>query len=297
MNSSMLRVLAILGLAVCLAVYPAKAQEAADAASPEIWTPPDWVKATMDVAYGDGAAHRLDVYTPLRGAEGKRPGVLLIHGGGWRSGSRRSVAKVHALPFLEKGFVVAAIDYRLSDEAKAPAAVSDTLQALDWFHRNAKLLQVDRDRIITAGYSAGAHLALLAGMVDKKAKLGPTSDVAAIINCYGAADLSEQLTRPEAEGARAWLPAGTGGVEMSRVVSPINYVRKGLPPVKSIHGTEDPTVPYEQSVRLTRSLRRVGVTAELLSIPGAKHGFEEAVWHNEVYPQVFEFLTRQKVLR
>lgn len=259
---------------------------------------PDWVNAETEVAYGPGAQQRLDVYSPTSGNAGKRPAVLLIHGGGWSQGSRKDVMRVYGIPYLRKGFVVASIDYRLSSTEKAPAAVEDVLAALDWLHSNSKRLNVDSKRIVTAGDSAGAHLALMAGMVNKKAKLGPVRNVAAIINIFGPSDLGELLTGPNKLAVvEEWIPVGAAQREMARSMSPIIYARKGLPPVKSVHGTADPIVPYEQSVRLTRTLREFGVDAELISVPGGEHGFDDAVWNKEIYPQIFEFLERQGVLK
>lgn len=262
------------------------------------FTLPDWVSAETDLSYGSEAEQKLDVYTPKRPAEGKRPGLLLIHGGGWKQGSRKSVVRVYAMPFLEKGFVVASVDYRLSGVAKAPAAVTDVLLALEWFHKNAKRLNVDDGRIVVAGDSAGGHLALMAAMVTKGAKLGPVNDVAAVVNIYGPSDVGELLSGPHRQDvAEEWVPAGPQQREIARAVSPIVYVRKGLPPVKSIHGTADPLVPYAQSVRLTKELRARGVNAELIGIPGGKHGFDDRTWNTEIYPQVFDFLARVGVLR
>lgn len=298
-NLSMLRVLGIrlLPLLLCgfwaLALCPLWAQ-----VGDTPFELPDWVSAETDIAYGTEAEQKLDVYMPKAAASGKRPGVLLIHGGGYRQGSRKNVLRVYAIPYLRKGFVVASIDYRLTQTAKAPAAVSDTLAALDWFHSNAKRLNVDNSRIITTGDSAGGHLALMAGMVTKQAKLGPVRSVAAIINVFGVADMGELLTGPnKLDVILNWIPDGAAQREMARAMSPIVYVRKGLPPVKSVHGTEDPLVPYEQSVRLTRLLREKGVTAELISVPGGKHGFDDKTWNEDIYPQIFEFLERQRVLR
>lgn len=262
------------------------------------FTLPDWVALEADLAYGAEPDQKLDVYTPKRPTQGKRPGMLLIHGGGWKQGSRKSVVRVYAMPYLEQGFVVASIDYRLSGVAKAPAAVTDALLALEWFHKNAARLGVDRKRIIASGDSAGGHLALLTAMVNKSAKLGPVNDVAAVVNVYGPSDVGELLSGPHRlDVAEEWIPSGPQQRETARAVSPVTYLRKGLPPVKTIHGTADPLVPYEQSVRLTKELRARGVTAELISVPGGKHGFEDRVWNDDIYPQVFDFLKRVGVLR
>lgn len=290
----MLRASGILLLIVFLAV-PVRSM-AQTGANP--FTLPDWVSVEADLPYGPEADQKLDVYTPKRAAEGKRPGLLLIHGGGWKQGSRKSVIRVYAMPFLEQGFVVASVDYRLAAVAKAPAAVTDVLSALEWFHKNAKRLNVDDDRIVVAGDSAGGHLALMAAMVTKGAKLGPVNDVAAVINIYGPSDIGELLSGPHRlDVAEEWVPAGTLQRETARAVSPIVYVRKGLPPVKTVHGTADPLVPYSQSVRLTKELRAKGVVAELISIPGGKHGFDDQTWNKEIYPQVFDFLKRARVMR
>jgi acetyl esterase/lipase len=284
----MLRALGILLVCVCALLAqnndPAK-------------TLPDWVTFEPDLSYGDASEQKVDVYIPKQSVSGKRPAVLLIHGGRWTGGSRKSMYPRHVMPYLEKGFVVVSLGYRLSGVAKAPAAVSDALLALDWLHNNSRRFSIDSNRIITAGSSAGGHLALMVGMVNKQAKLGPTRNVAAIINICGPVDLADLNTEAGAGAVNAWLPEGQERAEVARLVSPINYARKGLPPVKSVHGTEDPQVPYDHSVRLTRALRNHGVTAELLSVPGGGHDFESAVWKTKVYPQIFEFLERQRVLR
>ncbi len=262
------------------------------------FTLPDWVSVEPDLSYGEAPEQKVDVYKPTQGAEGKRPGLLVIHGGGWKDGSRKSTVRVYAIPFLREGFVVASIDYRLSGVAKAPAAVSDALEALKWFKSEAKRWNVDADRVVVMGGSAGGHLALMAAFATKSAKLGPTSDVAAVVNVFGPSDLGELLSGPHRQQvAEEWIPEGPQRREIARAVSPIIYARKGLPPVKSVHGTDDPVVPYAQTVKLTRELRAKGVDAELISIPGGKHGFDDRTWNDVIYPQVFEFLRRVGVLR
>ncbi len=262
------------------------------------FTLPDWVSVDADLSYGTAAENKVDVYTPKRPVEGKHPAVLLIHGGGWKGGSRKSVVRVYAMPFLREGFVVASMDYRMSGVAKAPAAVSDALLALDWFRENAKRFNVDSDRIVVAGDSAGGHMALMTGMVTKSAKLGPVNDVAAILNLYGPSDIGELLSgEHRLEVAEEWIPDGPQRREIARAVSPIVYVRKGLPPVNSVHGTADPLVPFEQTVRLTKELRAKGVNAEIVSIAGGKHGFDDRTWNEDVYPAVFQFLKRVGVMR
>src|SRR5918996_3710546 len=115
-------------------------------------------RVVRDITYltaGDFAG-TLDVYTPR--AAGPHPTVLHIHGGGWIEGSRAETT-LRTLPYLDMGFAVVNISYRLGPVAAAPAAVEDCLCALRWIIRNAKSYGFDTSRIITAGYSAGGHLA------------------------------------------------------------------------------------------------------------------------------------------
>lgn len=259
---------------------------------------PDGISVEADEPYGELPSQKIDVYLPAHPGEGKRPGLLFFHGGAWKMGSRKSRSgfRVYLLPFLSQGFVVATADYRLSAEAKAPAAVSDALEALRWFKNEAKRLNVDPNRVVVMGESAGGQLALMAAFANKSAKLGPVSSVAAVVNAYGPSDVGELLSGPHlVPVAVEWIPDGPDQRTIARRVSPVMNVRKGLPPVKSIHGTRDPIVPYAQSVRLTRELRGKGVNAELVSIDGGGHGFDEKTWSEVIYPQVFEFLRRLRV--
>lgn len=258
---------------------------------------PDWAEAELDVAYDRYPETRLDILRPKEAAAAKRPGVLVIHGGGWVRGNREGMYKNFCLPYLEKGFVVANVAYRLAGVATAPAAVTDVLNAAQWFRRNAKRYRVDADRIVVTGASAGGHLALMVGLAPKAAGLGPPAKVAAVVNFYGITDVADQLAGPNMrEYAVQWVPEQEGRMELARRVSPMTWVRRGTPPVLTIHGDEDPTVPYEHGVRLTRALREAGSDAELLSIRGGKHGgFSEAEMAR-IYREIFRFLEVRGIL-
>lgn len=259
---------------------------------------PDWVQREPDIAYDRYPETVLDILIPKTAPPKNRPGALVIHGGGWVGGSREGMIRNFCLPYLEKGFVVANVEYRLAKAATAPAAVTDVLQAANWFRRNARRYQVDTNRIIVTGGSAGGHLALMVGLTPKSAGLGPPAKVAAVINFYGITDVADQLSGPnQRDYAVAWLPEQEGRLELARRVSPITYVRKNVPPILTIHGDSDPTVPYEHGLRLTRALRDAGADAELISIRGGKHGGfsqEQMAW---IYHEIFRFLQARGILR
>ena len=259
---------------------------------------PDGVTLEANLAYDQYPETKLDVIKPKGwSANGKHPGVLVIHGGGWTGGSKESMVERWVLPYVNKGFVAVNVEYRLAKAKTAPAAVEDSLKAAEWFHANAKRLGVDSRRIVVTGGSAGGHLSLMVGMTPKSAKLGQPSRIAAVINFYGITDVGDQLSgtnmRPYAV---TWVPEQPGRTELAERVSPITYVRKGVPPILTIHGDQDPTVPYEHGAKLTKALNDVGADVEMITVPGGKHGQPQEQF-DAMYPQIFAFLTKRGILK
>ena len=255
-----------------------------------------------DVVYRtvDGKDQHLNLYLPdiFLGEEpwwendkkGRKPTLLHIHGGGWVEGSKDQIL-INLLPYMFRDWVVISINYRLAKDAKAPAAVDDCLAALEWVYANADKYDIDTDRIVVSGGSAGGHLSLLTGMLREgdqlcggKLKVGNTRKVAAIVNWYGATDFTINPHPLE------WFGEDIDLEEYVRSLSPINYVREGGAPVLTIHGSEDYTVPVNQAVKLHKKLRVVGVQEKLLLIEGKKHGdfsYEELT---QIYQKIWKFL-------
>ena len=252
---------------------------------------------TKVIEYKDGDVTLKGMLAWDDAVSGKRPGVLVIHGGGWVGGTKERMVERYCLPYLEKGLVVANVEYRLAKAAPAPAAVTDVLNAAAWFRKNAKKYKVDRKRIVVTGGSAGGHLALMVAMTSKGARLGPTGRVAAVVNVYGITDLADQLHGPNMRKyAVTWLPEQSGRMDLALRLSPMTYVRRDLPPILTIHGDADQTVPYEHGSNLTKALRDVGVDAQMISVPNGKHGFTKEQWAG-LLPQIFTFLQRRRILR
>ena len=232
------------------------------------------------------------------------PTMVYIHGGGWTGGTKES-RNVALLPYLDMGMNVVNVEYRLARVAQAPAAVEDCRCALRWVIQNAKQYGIDVNRIVVSGESAGGHLALTTGMLPASAGLdrqcpGPDNlKVAAIVNWYGISDVNELLDGPNMKTyAVARLGSATDREQIAKRVSPLSYVRAGLPPIFTIHGDADPTVPYTQSVRLHKALSDAGVANELMTIPGGKHGFDccNLAQRTNAYTKIREFLTKHHVL-
>lgn len=260
---------------------------------------PAGIEVEENITYcrNGGAEQKLDAYwrKEARGV----PIVLYIHGGGWRGGS-----KSRRSPFaryLEKGYTVLSISYRLAKQAKAPAAVEDCRCALRWVGDHGKKFRGDPKKIIVAGNSAGGHLSLLTGMARPEDGFdgpGPPPKVrppAAIINFYGITDVGDLLGAHQRGWAVEWVPEGAERMDLARRVSPLTYVRRGLPPILIIHGDQDATVPYDHGVRLDRALREVGGDSELVAVSGGGHGNFSPEQNTMVWGKIFAFLEKRNL--
>ena len=257
---------------------------------------PDSVIVESNIPYDQYKETVLDILQPKEQSKEKRPGVIIIHGGGWVNGTKEQRVEYAALKYVAHGFVVANVEYRLARTATAPAAVSDVLKAAQWFYKHAGKYHVDPRRIVVTGDSAGGHLALMVAMTPRSAKLGPPAKIAAVVNFYGITDVADQLEGPHMQKyAVTWVPEQEGRRELAKRVSPITYVRKDLPPILTLHGDADKTVPYEHGADLTRALKNAGADAQLITVSGAGHGFPQATLDDQ-FEHIFAFLKEKRVL-
>jgi acetyl esterase/lipase len=259
-----------------------------------------------NVTYAIGTNYecKLDAYV-RRNATKPVPTLVYIHGGGW-VGGLKDAATFHLLPWIEMGFSVVNVEYRMARNALAPAAVEDCRLALRWVYKNAKTYNFDTDRIIVTGGSAGGHLALMTGLLDSTAgfdtprewdQVNPVMHVAAIVNLFGITDVKDLLAGPHRQNyAVSWLGSLPNREELAVQVSPLTYVRPSSPPVLTIHGDNDPLVPYEHAVRLHKALDKAGVANKLVTIPGGSHGGFSTEDMKKFYGTVREFLGAKGLL-
>ena len=245
---------------------------------------------------------KLDIYTP-QGVAAPVPTLIYIHGGGWVGGNKEG-AILNILPYLEMGWAVVNVQYRLARISLAPAAVEDCRCALRWVIRNAKEYNFDVNKLVVSGHSAGGHLSLTTGMLPASAGLDRecygTEDlkVAAIINWFGITDVNDLLEGPNLKSyAVQWLSSLPNREDVAKRVSPIHYVRAGLPPILTIHGDADPTVPYAHGVKLHEALTKAGVPNQLLTIPGGKHGGFTKQESLKIFAAIQEFLKKQGITK
>lgn len=288
--------LAVLGLFP--GVLPLAAQQADPVAE---WASLAGIEYRVDpnIVYkvANGYEAKLDVYFP-RNAGAPRPTVIYIHGGGWTGGTKES-SIFNLLPYLEMGFNAVNVEYRLARNSLAPAAVEDCRCALRWIMRNAQRYQIDTSKLVVTGHSAGGHLSLMTGILDPAAGLDnecPGSEelkVAAVVNFYGITDVADLLQGPhQQQYAVTWLGGMTDRQAIAKRASPLTYVRKGLPPILTIHGDADTTVPYVHATRLHKALDGAGITNELLTIPGGGHGGFNAEQTVKVQRTITSFLKK-----
>jgi acetyl esterase/lipase len=209
-----------------------------------------------NIRYGTFPENVLDIVQSPAPALKNRPGVIVIHG----AGDKSSVMDKFCVPLAQHDFVVANVEYRSSEPAPAP--IRDIMAAAQWFHSHAARFKVDPSQILELGDGSGGTLALMLAMTPASTDLGPGTRIVAVINFYGAASTAT--------------------------------VRRGLPPILTIHGDADPVVPYSQSVQLTKTLKESGDDAELITVAGGKDGFDAAEM-NRIWPQIFKWLKKRRI--
>ena len=231
---------------------------------------------------------RLDFYAPTTTTTKPAPTIIWIHGGAWRAGSKDDVP---VLQWLDHGFAIASVDYRLSPEAKFPAQVHDIKAAIRFLRRQASELNLDADRFVIAGSSAGGHLAALvgvsAGVDELEGSIGDSisesSNVQAIVSFYGASNLQTILSQSTEQGRSVRVPALQlllGGQpdevsELAKLASPVTHVDADDPPLWLIHGDADPQMPPQQSSELRSTYEKSSVPVKLDVVAGGKHGGDE----------------------
>jgi acetyl esterase/lipase len=263
-----------------------------------------------NISYGPSPQQMLDMlYAKDAGPNGAGPypGVIMFHGGGWIETNKSTMSSFYNR-YLAHGFVVCNVEYRMASKdangnytptsALAPAAVEDALTAARWFAQHATQYHVDPARIVVTGASAGGQLALMVGMCTPDAKLGPTAPadyrIAAIVNGYGPADMVATITSDKA--ARQWLPESVPDwMAIANRVSPMNYVRKDIPPLLTVIGANDHGLPANQ--RLVQHLKAAGADAQIHVVAGAGHGFNtpSTAWP-DAEKTMFDFLAAKGIV-
>ena len=212
--------------------------------------PADRFKEIRQVVYKtvNGRALHLDIFVPLREEPASRPAVLLIHGGGWRSGDQ-TMQEPMARRLAAAGYVAATAEYRLSNEALYPTGIHDLKEAVKFLRANFSLFGIDTTRIASLGASAGGTLACFLGTTGHLDNFdGPTAfpsvsaRVQAMINLDGIIDFTDPAesakdTDPARPSAGAlWFGATFAQApDKWREASAVNYISEQTPPTLYIN--------------------------------------------------------------
>lgn len=227
----------------------------------------------LNVSYGKDTLQNMDIYLPANRSAATTKSLILIHGGGWTSGS-----KAEFLPYIDSfqtrlpGYAIFNINYRLVNGGNLfPTQEEDVKAALDFISQNAEKYSINKDQFSLLGFSAGAHLALLQAYKYSSPK------VKAVVDFFGPTDLIAMYQKPWHPLVPLALQMITGkSPETDKTIfeesSPAHYVTRQSPPTLIIHGGQDIVVNVSQSKLLAGKLAEKGVKHELLIYPSEGHG-------------------------
>jgi acetyl esterase/lipase len=200
------------------------------------------------------------------------PLIVLVHGGGWREGSKSQMASL-AQVLSSKGYAVAATNYRLGPGGVYPHAPQDVLCSLAFLSENSQTYDFDRTRVALIGYSAGGHLASLLALdseiKNESCRYKNSLSLRAVITGAAPQNLT---TLSWANDVQKFL--GTTVQQDPAIyarASPIRHVGPKAPPFLLVHGDQDLYVPIEQSIQMKLALSQNGTFAQLLSVQGGGH--------------------------
>ncbi|MBW4463306.1 MAG: alpha/beta hydrolase [Nodosilinea sp. WJT8-NPBG4] len=225
----------------------------------------------------DGATLALDIYQPPTSLTQPdlHPAIITIYGGAWQRGEPAATARF-SIYMAAQGYTVVAINYRHAPEYRFPTQLEDVQTALEWVGDRAPDYGIDLSRIALVGWSAGAHLAMLAAYEPEGLP------IQAVVNYYGPVNLSTGYYDPPVPDpidTRAVLETFLGGSpeqlpELYQQASPIFSVKPGLPPTLLIYGQRDHVVKPSYGRQLYEKLQASGNVTAWIALPWAEHSFD-----------------------
>jgi acetyl esterase/lipase len=247
-------------------------------------------KTILDLSYGKDTAQRMDVYLPANRSIDSTKSIILIHGGGWNSGSKNDFATyIDSFRKRMPDYAIFNLDYRLVNGSNLfPTQEQDVKTAIDFIVENSGHYHINKNKLVLLGASAGGHLALLQGYKYN------TPKIAAIIDFFGPTDLVTMFQRPWHPYVPFVLQMITGttpklNLSLYQQSSPINYVSTHSAPTLILHGGSDNIVNVSQSKSLKATLDKAGVKNDLVIYPGKSHGWHGPALSNS-FDRIEEFL-------
>lgn len=243
------------------------------------------VQEKRNLVYCNLTKHDLyvDAFYPKKTKRKPLPAILIIFGGGWRSGNRTQHIPL-AQRLAAKGFVCFTADYRLSTEALYPAAVHDLKAALRWMHANARQFNIDTNKIATLGFSAGGELAALLGTTQQNPAFEgsgcndkTSSNVNAVVDIDGTLsfvhpDSGEGNDSKSISAATYWFGyTKSNNFNLLKEASPLTHAGKNTPPFLFLNSSVDRMHAGRDDFR--KILDQYHIYTEVYSFPDSPHGF------------------------
>jgi acetyl esterase/lipase len=227
----------------------------------------------LNVSYGKDTLQRMDIYLPANRTTDSTKSLILIHGGGWTSGSKAEFdSYIDSFKTRLPDYAIFNINYRLVNGGNLfPTQENDVKAAVDFIVDNAGKYHVSKGQLALLGFSAGAHLALL------QAYKNPSPGIKAVVDYFGPTDLVAMYNNPWHPLVPLALQMITGkSPEQDKTIfeqsSPAHFVSEASPPTLILHGAKDVVVNVSQSKLLAQKLKEAGVKHELHIYPSEGHG-------------------------
>ncbi len=245
------------------------------------------VRVIENIPYrtGPGKSWLLDLAQPVDDGIELRPAIVIVHGGGWRAGTKEDyVYRSMLLTYALKGYVTMSVEYRLTQEAPFPACIEDVKCAVRWLRAHAKEYRVDPDHIGAFGHSAGAHLVLMLAMCPASAGLegdGGWNEFSSKVNCVVGGSTPVEIGPQRAEIAKPeWWP--------------VSYIaEKDIPPMLLIQGGSDPIVKAVTVDNFVEKMKQAGHTElEYIRLEELGHDVSYSTGLNITAPAMEKFFAR-----
>ena len=233
-----------------------------------------------DIVYGrvHGAALLADIAYPVTDAVDALPAIISVHGGRWLAGHKKDNSTIKVKQWAGFGFFAMSIDYRLVGATPVPACYQDFQCAIRWVHAHARQYNIDPNRVILIGQSAGGHMVSLAATLGN----GPyertggwedaSNEFAAVISVAANYELTTL------SWGDIWTPASGDPIEARKLASPVNHVRNDMKPLCILHSDNDHSVPIENALEMVKTLKKAGAEHTFHRYPSAGHmGITEEV--------------------
>ncbi|MCC7083812.1 MAG: alpha/beta hydrolase [Pirellulales bacterium] len=259
----------------CVACSPLIVSTRADDAGPRE------IEKQRNVEYGSGSGEKLTLHLAKpKLLEKPAPAVVVIHGGGWAAGSKDAHQDLIE-QLARRGYVAVSVGYRLAPKYKFPAQVEDVKCCVRWLRAHADELQLQSDRIGAVGFSAGAHLSMMLGVMDPEDGLegdggwaDQSSKVQAVVAYFGPTNLVDPFPPVSRVILEDWIgKKPEAAIKTYQRASPITYVNRHDADMLLFQGTNDPLVPYDQAWQMVRALTKNDIRGRVEFLLGAEHGW------------------------